>query len=223
MQTGVIMVTICGGFAKLTAMKKQFIKEQDLLEDSFRLAVHIYNSGFRPDVITGLWRGGSTVGIYVQECLQYLGIQTRHIAVRTSYEGAASYQRMVDGPRQIGVHGLQYLYENLNHEDNLLIVDDVFSSGLNIEAVLSKLRDKTKRNFPQDARVATIWWRSGNNRTDRKPDYYLHETQDWLVLPYEISGLSLQEIAAHKPFVKDIIQDVRDNLPASMDDPALGG
>ena len=42
------MVTICGGFSKLTTTKKQFIKEQDLLEDSFRLAVHIDNSGFRP-------------------------------------------------------------------------------------------------------------------------------------------------------------------------------
>lgn len=200
-------------------MEKQFIKEQDLLEDSFRLAMTVYNDGFRPDVIVGLWRGGSTVGIYVQECLQYLGIQTRHIAVRTSYEGASSYRQMVEASGQIGVHGMQYLYETLDHEDNLLIVDDVYSSGLNIEAVLSKLSAKVKRNMPRDTRVATIWCRPSNNRTSRVPDYTLHTTEDWLVLPYEISGLTLDEVYTHKPFMKDIIQNVMDHLPEGVSDP----
>ena len=45
---------------------KRFIGEQELLEDSYRLARKIYRSGFRPDFIVGVWRGGSTVGIYVQ-------------------------------------------------------------------------------------------------------------------------------------------------------------
>jgi len=201
-------------------MSKQFIKEQDLLEDSFRLAVEIYNSGFRPDVIVGLWRGGSTVGIYVQECLQYLGVKTRHIAVRTSYEGATSYQQMVDSDSHIGVHGMQYLYETLDHDDNLLIVDDVYSSGTNIEAVLNKLSGKIKRNMPEDTRVATIWNRTAANKTSRVPDYCLHETSDWLVLPYEVSGLSLQEVYENKPFLRDIIEDVRSNLPDGLMDPA---
>ena len=60
-------------------MNKQFIREQELLLDSYRLAVQVYASGFRPDFIVGVWRGGSTVGIYVQECLQYLGISSDHI------------------------------------------------------------------------------------------------------------------------------------------------
>jgi hypoxanthine phosphoribosyltransferase len=63
---------------------KRYIQEQELLEDSFRLAVQIYESGYRPDFIVGVWRGGSAVGIYVQECLQYLGVKTDHIAIRTS-------------------------------------------------------------------------------------------------------------------------------------------
>ncbi|MBL6813178.1 MAG: hypoxanthine phosphoribosyltransferase, partial [Luminiphilus sp.] len=48
-------------------MKKQFIEEEQLLEEAFKLAVTIFDSGFRPDFIVGIWRGGSTVGIYVQE------------------------------------------------------------------------------------------------------------------------------------------------------------
>ena len=101
------------------------------MEDSFRLGVRIFNSGFRPTFIVGLWRGGSTVGIYVQECLQTLGVITNHISIRTSYEGLSAYNETVNNQdRQVRVHGTQYLLENLNTIDNLLIVDDVFSTGM---------------------------------------------------------------------------------------------
>jgi hypothetical protein len=190
-------------------MSKQFIKEQDLLEDAFRLGVKIYNSGFRPTFIVGLWRGGSTVGIYVQECLQHLGIKTRHIAVRTSYEGADSYHDMVSKRGQIKVHGLQYLYETLNQDDSLLIVDDVHNSGVNVEALIAKLSSKMKRNMPQDTRVATIWSKPDNNVTARQPDFQLYQTSDWLVLPYELTGLTRDELVANKPFIEPILDSVR--------------
>ena len=48
-------------------MEKQFIREEDLLLDAYRLGVKIYESGFRPTFIIGVWRGGSSIGIAVQE------------------------------------------------------------------------------------------------------------------------------------------------------------
>jgi hypoxanthine phosphoribosyltransferase len=189
--------------------KKTFVEEQALLEDAYRLAVRIYESGFRPDFIVGVWRGGSTVGIYVQECLQYLGVKTDHIAIRTSYRGMQSYLSQIDRPEEIRVHGLQYLYETMNQKDALLIVDDVFSSGQNIEAVIKRLQAKTKRNMPHELRIAVPFYKPAKNRTGRVPDYYLHETDDWLVLPYEITGLSEAEIAAHKPWLIPILESSR--------------
>ena len=154
----------------------------------------------------GLWRGGSTVGIAVQECLQYLGVDTDHIAIRTSYRGLSSYQRMVDNPQQeIRVHGTQYLLENLNHEDALLIVDDVFSSGLTTKAVVQRLSSRLKNNKPHDIRIASPWFKPNNNRTQNSPDFYLHETDDWLVMPYEIAGLSDAEINKGKAFLRPIL------------------
>ena len=188
-------------------MKKQFIEEQALLEDAFRLAVNIFDSGFRPDFIVGIWRGGSTVGIYVQECLQYLGIKTDHIAIRTSYRGQPSYGEMIENPESIRVHGLQYLFENLNREDKLLIVDDVFSSGYNVEAVINRLTRKCKRNMPEEVRVAVPYFKPGKNLSGREPDYFLHTTEDWLVLPYELQGLSTEEIAEYKPDVAPLIRE----------------
>lgn len=189
-------------------MNKQFIEEKDLLLDAYRLAVRVYQSGFRPTFIVGLWRGGSAVGISVQECLQYLGVSTDHISIRTSYRGMDSYGDMLEAG-SIRVHGTQYLLETLNADDALLIVDDVYSSGLNVEAVLQRLRQRLKRNMPEDVKVAVPWYKPARNKTARVPDYYLYETENWLVLPYEITGLTHAEIAAHKPFLLPILDAAR--------------
>ncbi len=190
-------------------MQKRFVEEQDLLEDSYRLAVQIFTSGFRPDFIVGVWRGGSTVGIYVQECLQYLGVETDHIAVRTSYRGRDDYFRQLESGREMRAHGLQYLYENLNADDRLLIVDDVYSTGRNVEAVLNRLRATAKRNMPRDTRVAAPYYRPDPGGVDSGPDYYLHRSDDWLVLPYELTGISRDEMAACKPWILPLLDQLK--------------
>ena len=187
-------------------LDKQFIAEEELLLDAYRLGVTVFDSGFRPSFIVGLWRGGSSVGIAVQECLQHLGVATDHISLRTSYRGMQRYQRMVDeASSEIRVHGTQYLLETMNAEDGLLIVDDVYSTGLNVKAVIDRLARRTRMNMPHDVRIAVPWYKPARNRTARVPDYYLHETDKWLVLPYELNGLSVEEIRTHKAFLAPLI------------------
>ena len=188
-------------------MDKLFVAEEDLLLDAYRLGVKVFNSGFRPSFIVGLWRGGSSVGIAVQECLQHLGVATDHVSLRTSYRGVEHYQRMVEGgSADIRVHGTQYLLESVNREDGLLIVDDVYSTGLNVKAVIDRLAARTRRNMPHDVRIAVPWYKPACNRTGRVPDYHLHETDEWLVLPYELNGLDLDEIRTHKPFLAPLME-----------------
>ncbi len=185
-------------------MHKQFIAADDLLRDSFQLAAKIHEAEFHPDFLVGLWRGGSAVGIAVQEGLDYLGIKTDHIAIRTSYRGAPSYSAMVNKAESIRVHGLQYLLENLGAHHSLLIVDDVYSTGSSVNAVIEQLSKKTRRNLPQDIRIATVWYRPTGD-TIRTPDYFVHETSDWLALPYELSGMTLKELREHRPDLNGII------------------
>lgn len=186
-------------------MKKHFLDEDTLIQDSFRLGVQIYESGFQPTFIVGLWRGGSAVGIYVQECLQTLGIVTDHISIRTSYRGLPSYQSMVEKPDAIRIHGTQYLIENLNADDRLLIVDDVFSTGHSIDATIKRLKHQLKRNMPSEVKVATLFQRKDYQRTAYRPDFCLHSTDDWLVFPYEMKGLTREEIMTHKPYLAELI------------------
>ena len=185
-------------------MNRTYIAANDLLLDSFRLAAQVHESGFRPDFLVGLWRGGSAVGIAVQEGLDHLGAPTDHIAIRTSYSGLDSYAEMIGKADGIRVYGLQYLLEHLCAEHALLIVDDVYSTGASAQAVIDELALKTRRNLPGEIRIATVWYRPSES-TRREPDYYVHETQDWLVLPYELTGLSLDELRANTPELAAII------------------
>ena len=187
---------------KTDGMNKTFVHEQDLLEDA------IYESGYRPDFIAGLWRGGSTVGIYVQECLQYLGVATDHIAIRTSYHGRQAYFEQLQQDTPVRVHGLQYLYETLQASDSLLIVDDVLSTGKNVSAMVNKLQQKTRKNMPE-VKVATVYYRPPANAALYEPDFFLRQTDDWLVLPYEITGNTREEIARNKSWLLPILDELR--------------
>lgn len=194
-------------------MKKTFVAADDLLLDAFRLSAAVFKSGFRPDFLVGLWRGGSAVGIAVQEGLEHFGVSTDHIAIRTSYTGLANYPKMVDKAEKIRVHGLQYLLERVCAEHSLLIVDDVYSSGSSVRAVKSQLARKVRRNLPHDIRTATVWYRP-TERTVAAPDYFVHETRDWLILPYELSGLSIEELRRHKPELRASIDRLEKLLGA---------
>ena len=190
-------------------MQKRFIEEQQLLEDSCRLARQIYVSGFRPDLIAGVWRGGSAVGIYVHECLQYLGVESDHIAVRTSYRGRDDYFRQLEQGGEMRAHGLQYLFENLRADNSLLIVDDVYSTGRNVNAILDRLRRHNGRNMAGQWRVAAPYYRSVPGSNNPPPDYFLQETADWLVMPYELTGISRAEMAAHKPWIMPLLDELK--------------
>ena len=200
-------------------MNERFIAADDLLRDSFRLAATIFESGFTPDFLVGLWRGGSAVGIAVQEGLDYFGVKTDHIAIRTSYSGAARYAQMVNTADSIRVHGMQYLLENLCAHHSLLIVDDVYSTGSSVSAVINQLANRTRRNLPGDIRTATVWYRA-TEKTLRAPDYFVHETSDWLVLPYELCGFSLDELKENRPEMSNLLNRLAPFVKADDAPPA---
>lgn len=174
--------------------EKQFIQAQELLEDSFRLGRKVLDSGFKPDFIVGIWRGGTPVGIAVQELLEHFGVASDHIAIRTS-----SYEGIEKRGKRIQVHGLNYIIRNANAAHCLLIVDDVYDTGLSIKAIIDTLNVLSRRNTPHDIRVAAVYFKPDNNRTERRPEYYVHETDKWLVFPHELNGLNPEEIALNKP------------------------
>ena len=183
-------------------VEKRYLTAQELLTDSFELGLRIFKSGFKPSFINGIWRGGTPVGIAVQEILDHLGLKTDHISIRTS-----SYYDMDKRDKHVRVHGLEYIIRQANWEDEFLIVDDVFDTGNSIKAVLDTLKRKMRRNLPKDIRIATPWFKPEKNITDIIPDYYIHETDRWLIFPHELDGLTRDEMFANKPGMKKLFED----------------
>ena len=174
-------------------VKKRYISAQQLLEDSFNLGLQILESGFKPGFIVAIWRGGTPIGIAVQELLEYFGVNADHIAIRTSL-----YSGVDQRESEVRVHGLGYVLENISADSPLLIVDDVHDTGLSVQQVIADIQSGCGDNCPS-IRVATPYYKPARNQTGRVPDYYLHETEQWLVFPHELEGLSIEEIVDQKP------------------------
>ncbi|MBD63415.1 MAG: hypoxanthine phosphoribosyltransferase [Gammaproteobacteria bacterium] len=184
-------------------MDKLFIQPAELLEDSFRLAWQVYESGYRPNYIIGVWRGGAPIGIAVQEFLDVLNVSSDHIAIRTSY-----YKGIGKTNNQVQVYGLNYVIKKVESEDSLLIVDDVHDTGISVQQIISDLKTACKKNTPE-IKVATPYFKPSKNKTNRKPDFYLHETEKWLVFPHELEGLSFEEIVQFKPELTSLVDKIK--------------
>ena len=185
---------------EISLSQKKYLDAQQLLEDSFELAAQVYRSGFRPSFIIAVWRGGAPMGIAMQELLAYRGVHSDHITVRTS-----SYQAIDQQARTVQVYSMNYLIKKLKSEDRLLIVDDVYDTGRSIDAIINTLKEKTRRNTPDDIRIAVPYFKPSRNKTDRIPDYYLHETDQWLKFPHSLEGLSYEEVKYNRPELAEIL------------------
>ena len=66
---------------------------------------------------------------------------------------------------------------------------------------LDAIKNLSRRNAPEVIRTATVYYKPSMAKVDFVPDYYIHETDKWLVFPHEIDGLTKEEIVQAKPLV----------------------
>ncbi len=62
--------------------------------------------------------------------------------------------------------------------------------------------------MPDVYKVACPWFKPNNNKTDIIPDFYLHETDAWLVFPHELVGLTPAEIKQGKPEMAEVLDSL---------------
>ncbi|MFM7275426.1 MAG: phosphoribosyltransferase [Gammaproteobacteria bacterium] len=166
---------------------KRWISADELLLDSFRLARLVIDSGYRPTLLIGLWRGGAAVAVAVHESLAWHGLACAHMPLLTRlYTGID----MRAGAVQI--EGLGDLAPKLAQPARILVVDDVFDTGVTMQGVLAAIL--ALPGAEREIRSATVWHKPGRNRTTLQPDYRLRTTEDWLVFPHELQGIDAEEL-----------------------------
>ncbi|VBB17900.1 hypoxanthine phosphoribosyltransferase [Yasminevirus sp. GU-2018] len=164
------------------------VSAEELQLFSLELAKKVYDSGFRPTFIIALWRGGTTTAMAVHEYFKFKDCDSDHIAVRTSSYVGTQQQK------EIRVHGLGYIVEKANATDSVLIVDDIFDTGRSVAKVIEMMRERMRLNTPSNIRVATVFYKPLRTKVNFKPDYHCVETDDWVVFPHELEGLSKEQI-----------------------------
>jgi hypoxanthine phosphoribosyltransferase len=180
-------------------MQKRYISAEQLLQDSFALAIQVATAGFVPELIVGIWRGGAPVAIVMQEVLEFAGMSCNHLAIRTSsYTG-------IGKATEVKVQGMEVLAAQLPGIHSVLLVDDIFDSGLTMAKVLEEIRSICAS--PLLIRTATPYYKPASNRTNLEPDFYVHATADWIVFPHELQGLTHAELL-DKPIPQAIKQQL---------------
>ncbi len=178
----------------MESVPKEFLKSDELVTGSFALARKIHDSGFVPDVLLVLWRGGSTVGMIIHEYFAYKGHDMFHTAIKA--ESYAGIEKRI-APR---LDNIVPVLEKIRPGQRVLIVDDIFDTGCTVKLVSDHVREKTG-----DVKIATLFVRAGHNRTGLRPDYFIRETSSWIVFPHEIQDLTPEEIRQKDPLIYSLV------------------
>lgn len=174
-------------------MDKLYIGADALLADSYKLAHAVLCSGYEPNFLIGVWRGGAPVAVAVHEYLRYKGLVIEHAPIC-----ASSYQGIDQQTKNVRLHSMDYVFNTINSDSKILLVDDIFDTGKSMAAVIAALQKNRPGLDVTNLRIATPWYKPTRNTTNIVPDYFLHSTSQWLVFPHELCGLSPDEIIQSK-------------------------
>jgi hypoxanthine phosphoribosyltransferase len=140
---------------------------QQVFDDTYFLYEKIRATGFQPDLIVGIARGGWIPARLIADFFHLK--QTANMKVET-------YQMI--GETDVEAKITQTITENIEGK-NVLIVDDVADSGATIQAVLDLLESK----IPKEIKTAMLYYKP---RSSIIPDYYIHETTAWVVFSWSM-------------------------------------
>ena len=145
----------------------KLVSWEEIVEWSRGLAARIEESGWRPDVVVAVARGGFVPARLICDFLDVtdlLSVQSQHWV-----EAARAAQKAI----------LKYPYRVDMEGKRVLIVDDIVDTG----DTLLLARDFVEREWrPAEVRTAAMQWISSVAKF--KPDYYYLEVREWVWFQY---------------------------------------
>ena len=128
------------------------------------------------DVMLVITRGGMVPACIISERLNLRNILVAAVMFYTGQEHTLEKPIF-----------LQFPADPLLNERRVLIVDDVWDSGRTIMAVRERVLDA--RGYPE---TAVLHYKpSRTTFSDARPDFYVDETDAWIVYPWDVGEASL--------------------------------
>ena len=144
-----------------------YISWEQLYCDTLELSKKIMRSGFQPEVMIAIARGGWVVGRILSDLLE----------IRDVYAIAMKFYERISMPGDKPTL-LQDLNVNLRSK-RVLLVDDIVDTGETLREALKHIQGKS----PLELKTTTLYIKTW---TPVKPDFYIREYSSWVVFPYEI-------------------------------------
>lgn len=164
---------------------KYWITPAELQKNIWSLASKVRTSGWMPDVLVALWRGGAAAGVGLHEFFKVSGWNVDHLPLKCS-----SYTD-IGKNGEVRFAGLEWFKSSLEGKKRILLVDDVFDTGKTFEAAIGLFSAEGR-----EIKTASVYWKPERNETELVPDFYSVDAGGaWLVFPHEIEGLSPEEIS----------------------------
>ncbi len=151
----------------LARIPVKLVEWSDIVNWAWELAEKIRASGYKPDVIVALARGGYVPARLLCDFLDVenlLSLQSQHWTEAAKKEERA----IIKFPYKLDLSGLK-----------VLVVDDICDTGESLILAKNFIQENWK---PSELRIATLQWISPVAKI--KPDYYTIEVKDWTWFQY---------------------------------------
>ncbi|MEM0438650.1 MAG: phosphoribosyltransferase, partial [Sulfolobales archaeon] len=170
-------------------MPTKLVTWEEIVDWSRGLANIIKKSGWRPDVIVAVARGGYVPARLLCDFLgveNLLSIQSQHWT-----EAAKAEERAI----------LRFPYVVDMRDKRILIVDDIVDTGDTLITAEKFIRENW---YPLDVKKAALQWISSVAKI--KPDYYYIEVKEWVWFQYPWTRL--EDVTS---FIKRMISEEAKN------------
>lgn len=149
------------------------MKEFELLSwnklhrDIIKLCSKIEESKYEPEILVAIARGGWVIGRIVSDILEIDNITDLHVSFYEDIKKTKKEPIILEG---VGKEV---------KDKRVLIVDDISDTGESLRISVEYVKSKN----PSKIKVATLYVKPW---TKFWPDYYVRETDKWIIYPYEV-------------------------------------
>jgi hypoxanthine phosphoribosyltransferase len=205
-------------------MKKEFLPYETVRNNTLKLARRIYQDGFIPDVIYVSLRGGAYLGNVISEFFKLVrrGGEPGQRPVYYAAVVARSYTDVMSRDK-VAVEGWTYDPAHLRTGDRVLLVDDIFDTGLTMNHLAGIILEK---GIPRhDLKVAVHDYKYFYDKLQQlpvQPDYWcrrhelsVKDESRWIhYMSHELVGLSSEELEqhyyTHDPELREVLRGITD-------------